>query len=137
MAVMTRCYAVRSTGILDLLVFQFPVCTPCFRQTRLEKASSASTAVIIRPVGSHVYKVLLADNCFNHKSQFLGDRISETLSHKLAGILNREFHLQILVPLGIDLQLSFPDPLRIILNDALNFKIVGYVEFFQSGPDCE
>ena len=137
MAVMAWGYAVSCACVLYLLILQFPVSTPCFRKSRLEKTSSSTAAVIVRPVGSHVYKILFADNSFNHKSQIFGDGISETLPYKLAGILNREFHLQFLVPLGIDLQLSFPDPLGIILNDALNFKIVGDVEFFQSGPDCK
>ncbi len=137
MAVMTRRYAVRRACTLYLLILQFPVSPPCFWKSRLEKTTAAAAAVIVRPVRRHVYKVLFADNSFDHEPQLLGNRVPKTLSHKLAWILNREFHLQILVPLGIDLQLSFPDPLCIILNDALNFKIVGNVEFFQSGPDCE
>jgi hypothetical protein len=68
MAVMTWRYAVRSTCLLDLLILQFPVCTPCFRQTRLEKASSAPAAVIVRPVRSHIDKVLFTDNRFYNKS---------------------------------------------------------------------
>ncbi len=98
MTVMARCYAVCSTGILDLLVFQFPVRTPCFRQTRLEKTSSASAAVIVRTVGSHVNKILFPDHRFYNKPQILGNRIAKTLSYKLAGVLNRKLYLQVLIP---------------------------------------
>jgi hypothetical protein len=49
--------------------------------------------------------------------------------------LNREFNLQILVPVGIDLQSSFADPFRIVLINGGYFKVVIDVEFFQSGPD--
>ena len=137
MAVMTRRYAVRSACFLYLFIFHFPITTSRFRIARLEKTASASAAVIVRPVRSHINEVLFADNGFYSISQILGDWISEALSHKLAWILNCKFHLQILIPVRIDLELSFPNPLGIILNDALNFKIVGDVEFFQSDPDRE
>jgi len=137
MAVMARSYAVCGAGILYLLVFQFSIGASCFRHTRLEKASPASAAVVVRSVRRHINKVLFAHNGFNGISQILGNWISETLSHKLAGVLNRKLYLQILIPVRIDLEFSFPDPLGIILNDALNFKIEGDVEFFQSGPDCK
>ena len=114
-----------------------PYCLPCFRHSGLEKTAAAAAAVIVGFVGRHVDKILFAHNGFNHESQIIGNRIAKCFTHELAGILNREFHLQVLVPVGIDLQLSFPDPLGIILNDAFDFKIVGNVEFFQSGPDCE
>jgi hypothetical protein len=51
--------------------------------------------------------------------------------------LNGEFYLQILVPLGIDLQLALADPLGVILNDAFDLKVIRNFVFFQSGPDCE
>jgi len=137
MTVMARRYAVSSACFLYLLIFHFPITTSRFRIARLEKTASASAAVIVRPVRCHINKVLFADNGFYSISQILCDGISEALSYKLAWILNCKFHLQILIPVRIDLELSFPDPLGIILNDALNFKIIGDVEFFQSGPDCE
>ena len=49
----------------------------------------------------------------------------------------RKFNFQVLVPVGIDLELAFLDPLGIILNDTFDLKIVIDVEFFQSGPDCK
>ena len=51
--------------------------------------------------------------------------------------MNRELHLEILVPIRVDPQFSFPDPFGITLNDRYNFKLVRNVEFFQSGPDRE
>jgi hypothetical protein len=85
----------------------------------------------------HFYKVFFTHNRFHGIPQVFGHRISKGFSHQLAGILNRKFNLQILVPIGIDLQLSFFDPLGIILNDAPDLKLVLDIEFFQSGPDCK
>ena len=55
----------------------------------------------------------------------------------MTGVLNGEGDLQVLVPIGTYRQSSFPDPSRVILNDAGNLEVVRDVEFFQSGPDCE
>jgi hypothetical protein len=55
----------------------------------------------------------------------------------LAGVLNREFDFEVLVPVGIDLQFAFTNPLGIILNDTFAFKVVLDLEFFQSEPDCK
>jgi len=85
----------------------------------------------------HVDKVFFTHNRFYRISQIFGHRISKALSHQLAGILHREFDFQIFVPIGIDLQLSFPDPLGIKLNDTLNLEVVLNLEFFQSDPDCK
>jgi hypothetical protein len=85
----------------------------------------------------HIDKILFTHHRFHRVPQVFGHRIPKTLADKLAGILNCEFDFQILVPVGIDLQLSFPDPLGIILDDTLYFKVVLNLEFFQSDPDCK
>ncbi len=137
MAVVARGDAVGSPGFLDLFGFQAAIMPSGFRITGLEKPAAAAAAVIVRFVGGHVDEVFFADNRFHHKAQIVGNGIAEAFSNELAGILNRELDLEVLVPVGVDLQLAFPDPLRIVLDDALDFEIVGNFEFFQSGPDCE
>jgi hypothetical protein len=77
------------------------------------------------------------DDLFDHVAKVLGDRVAETLSDQLAGILDRELDLQVLVPVGVDLEFALPDPFGVVLDDAGDFEVVGNVEFFQSGPDCE
>jgi hypothetical protein len=49
--------------------------------------------------------------------------------------LNGEFYFQVCVPVGIDLELSFPDPFCIVGINILDFEVVLEVEFFQPGPD--
>lgn len=85
----------------------------------------------------HVNEVFFTHNRFDDKPQVFRHRISKALSHQLAGILNRKFHFQILVPIRVDFEFSFSNPFGIILNNASDFKIVRNVEFLQSGPDCE
>jgi hypothetical protein len=137
MAVVAWCNAVIRLGRQNLICFEFPVATTRFRISGLEKPAAAATAVIVRPVRVHVDKIFFTHNRFHRIPQIFGHRISKTLSHQLAGILNREFDFQILVPIGIDLQFTFTNPLGIILNDALYFKLVLDLEFFQSDPDCK
>jgi hypothetical protein len=53
----------------------------------------------------------------------------------LAGVLDREFDLEVLVPEGIDRQFAFADPFGVVFDDAANLKAVGDLEFVQSDPD--
>jgi hypothetical protein len=83
----------------------------------------------------HVDKVFFTHHGFDYITQIVGNRVAEALAYDLAGVLNREFDLQVFVPVGIDLQFAFADPTGIIFINAFDFKIVFEVEFFQSGPD--
>jgi hypothetical protein len=85
----------------------------------------------------HINKIFFTHHRFYRVPQIFGHRISKGLSDQLAGILHRKLKFKILVPVGIDLQLSFSDPLGIILDDTLYFKFVLDLEFFQSDPDCK
>ena len=85
----------------------------------------------------HVDEVFLTHNGSYNESQVFGHRIAECFSDKLTGILNRERHLSFFVPVGVNLQFAFANPLGIILNDAFDLKIVVNFEFVQSGPDCK
>jgi hypothetical protein len=136
-AVVARGNAVRCTRIFDLIELQFTVLMPCLGKTGLEIPAAAAAAVVVRPVRPHVDEVLLTDHRCDDKTQVLGDRVAIGLSHQLAGILDRERDLAILVPIGIDLELALPYPFGIETNDALDLEIVGNIEFFQSDPDCK
>jgi hypothetical protein len=85
----------------------------------------------------HIDKIFFTHHRFYCISQILSHRIAKALSYQLTGVLHRKLNFQVLVPIGIDLQLSFPDPLGIKLDDTLNLKVVLDLEFFQSDPDCK
>jgi hypothetical protein len=85
----------------------------------------------------HFNKIFFAHYRFHRITQIFGHRIPKRFADKLTRILYRKFNFEVLVPVGIDFQLSFLDPLGIILNDAPDLKLVLNVEFFQSGPDCK
>jgi len=137
MTVVTGRYTVVRLCCQNLVRLEFPVAAPLFRISGLEKSAAAAAAIIVRPVGMHVDEIFFAHHRPHRIPQIFGHRIPKGLAYQLAGILYGKFDFKILVPVGIDLQLSFPNPLGIILNDALDFKIVLDVEFFQSGPDCK
>jgi hypothetical protein len=101
----------------------------------LQKPPAAAATVVVRAVGLHVDEILFAHDRFDNKAQVLGNGIAIALANNLARILNRKLDLQILVPVGIDLQFALTDPLGIVLIDVLDFKAVLEVELFQSGPD--
>jgi hypothetical protein len=137
MAVVTWCNTVSGFSRQNLFGFELAVATTRLRISCLEKSSSSTTAIIVRPVRMHVNKILFTHHRFYGISQVLGHRISKAFADQLAGVLHRKLNLQILVPVGIDLQLSLFDPLGIILNDAFDLKLRFNIEFFQSGPDCK
>lgn len=83
----------------------------------------------------HINKIFFPHNGFHNIAQIIRHWISKAFAHYLTGILNRELDLQILIPIGVDLEFSFPDPFGIILVDACNLKIMGYIKFFQSCQD--
>jgi hypothetical protein len=134
-AVMAAGDAVVGAGSFDLLVFQAAVLQALLFESGLEEAPPAAAAEIVGAVGGHIDEILLADNGLDHEAQIFGNGVTIALAHDLAGVLNREFDLQLLVPVTVDLELALPDPLGIVLVDIFDFKIVLDVEFFQSGPD--
>lgn len=137
MAVVTRGDAIGCPGCLDLLQFGFPIVMAGFRKPGLQETATAATAVIVGAVGVHIDNVFFSNDGFQYKSEVFRNRISKALSHQLARILNSELNLQVFVPIRAYLQFPFPDPLRVVLNDTFNFKIIRDVEFLQSDPDCE
>ncbi len=122
---------------LDLLVLEAAVAQALFLVSGLEEAAPAAAAVVIGAVGRHVDEIFLTHHGFDHKPEIFGNGVAVAFADDLAGILDGELDLEILVPVGIDLELSFPDPLCIIFVNVFYVKLVVDVEFFQSGPDCE
>ena len=136
-AVMARCNTVIRPCRHYLLKLSFAVITSGFGKPGLKESSSAATAVVVRFVGSHFYKIFLSHNGFNNIPQVIRHRIAQTLTNQLARVLYGKCYSEIFVPIGINFQFPFPDPLGIILNNALALKIVLNVEFFQPDPDCK
>ena len=137
MAVMAWGNAVGGAGCLDLFVFIFPVTPPGFGVSGLQKSAAAAATVIVGTVGCHIDKVFFTDHGFYDEPEVFGHRITQTFPDQLTGILGGELDFQVLVPVGADPEFAITDPLGVVFDDASDFKIVGNVEFFQSGPDCE
>jgi hypothetical protein len=135
MAIMTAGNTVIRTGFLDLLVLQPAKFQTLFFHAGLEKTAAAAAAIIVGSVGNHINKVLLSDDRFDHESQVFGNGISKALAHDLTGVLHGKFNLEVLVPVGVDLEFSFPDPLGIVFIDVLDDKVMLDVELFQSCQD--
>jgi hypothetical protein len=135
MAVVTRRNAVIRSGFRHLLKFQATIVTPGFRKAGLQKSATAATTKVIGSVGCHVDKVFFSHNGSDDEPEILGYGIPQRLSHQLAGILDREFYPTFLVPVRRNVELSFSNPLGVIFDDALDFKIVFDIKFGQSDPD--
>ena len=135
MAVMTAGDAVIGTGGDNLVELDLAVGPALIGKSRLQETTATAATVIIRFVRSHFDDVFRTDDRGDNESQIIGNRIAKAFTNNLTGILDGELYFPLFVPVGINLQSSFPDPFRIILIDGGNFKIVFDVEFFQSSPD--
>jgi hypothetical protein len=135
MAVMASGDAIVCTSRLDLIIFKLSIQQALIFESGLQESTTTTAAIIIGSIGLHIDEIFFTHHGFHHKPQIFCDGVAITLSNDLAGILYRELDFQILVPVGIDLQLAFANPLGIILIDIFYFKIVFEVEFFLSGPD--
>ena len=135
--VVTRGDTVIRTRIQNLFGLEAAVFPSCIGVTGLQKTAAAAATVIVGAVGLHIDKVFFTHHGFDHIAQIFGHRIAKRLAHQLTGILHGKLYTAIFVPIGIDLQLAFPDPLGIVLNDAFDFEVVGEVEFLRSEPDRE
>jgi hypothetical protein len=135
MAVMAAGDTVIRAGFLYLFVFEPTKFQTLLFHTGLEKAAATATAIIVGSVGSHIDKVFFPDDRFDHIAQIFGNGIPITLAHDLTGVLDGKFNFQILVPIGIYLELSLANPFGIVFIDVLDDKVVLDVEFFQSCQD--
>jgi len=127
--------AIVRLGGLDLVVLELPVLEPLILEPGLEEAATPATAVVVGAVGLHVDEVFLAHHRFDHEAKVLGNGIAVAFAYDLAGVLDSEFDLEVLVPVGTDLELPFTDPLGVVFVNAFNLEVVIDTEFFQSGPD--
>ena len=134
-AVMTAGDTIIRAGFLNLVILQFAELQTLLLETGLEETAAAAATIIVRPVGLHINKIFFPDNGLDHEAQIFGNRIPIALAHDLTGVLHRKLNFQILVPVGIDLELSLADPLGIVFIDVLDDDIVLDVEFFQSCQD--
>jgi hypothetical protein len=75
-------------------------------------------------------KVLLAHHGFDHEAQVFSNGIPVAFAHDLAGILDREFDFQVLVPVGVDLEFALTYPCGIILVNVLTSKLCSRLNFF-------
>jgi hypothetical protein len=135
MAVVTSCNAVIRARGFDLFILDFAVSQSFILEPGLQESAAAAAAVVVGAVRLHVDEILFTHHGFDHKPQVFGNGIPKAFADDLAGVLNRKFNFQILVPVGIDLELAFPDPFGIVFINIFDFKLVFQVEFFQSGPD--
>ena len=135
MAIVTCSNTVIGLGCQNLLELLLAVRPPCIRVAGLQETAAAAAAEVVGLVGPHFDKIFFPHKGRDHKAQIICNWITVTLSYYLTRILNRKLELQILVPVRIDSQFSFPDPFGIILIDIFDFKVMFNVEFFQSGPD--
>ena len=137
MAVVASGDAVIRTGRLNLLIFQPTILQARLLMAGLEEPAAAAAAVIVRAVGLHVDEVVFADHGLDDEAQVFGNGVAITLANDLTRILYGELDLQILVPVGIDLQFALANPLGVVFVDVFDLKLVGDVVFFQSCQDRE
>ena len=134
-AIVTTGDTIIGTGGFNLFIFNFSELQTFFLETGLEKTTAAAAAIIVGPVGLHINEILITYHGFDDKSQIFRDGIPIRLPHNLAGILNGKLYFQFFVPVGIDFQLSFPDPFSVIFINVFDDKIMFDIEFFQSCQD--
>ena len=134
-AVVTAGDTIGGAGGLDLIVLLLAVGQAFVLESGLEEAAAAATAEVVGFVGLHVDEVFFTYNGFNHKAQVVGNGVAVALPDDLAGVLNREFDLQVFVPVGIDLEFAFTNPFCIVFVDVFNVEVMFKTIFFQSGPD--
>ena len=106
-----------------------------FFEARLQESAAAAAAVVVGTVGLHVDEVFFANNSLDHVAQVIGNGVAETLANDLAGVLHRKLDFQVFVPVGVDFQFPFADPLGIVFINIFYLEVVFEVKFFQSGPD--
>ena len=135
MAVVAGGNTIVCTGGLDLLVFEAAVFQTLLLEAGLEKPAAPAAAEVVGTVGGHVDEIFFTDDRFDYKAQIIGNRIAIAFADDLAGILDRELDLEVLVPVGIDLEFAFADPFGVVFVNAFDDEIVFDVEFFQSCQD--
>jgi hypothetical protein len=83
----------------------------------------------------HIDEVFFPHNGFQHETQVFCDGVSIAFTYDLTRVLDGKLDFQILVPVGVDIQFAFPNPLGIVFIDVFDLKIMRDIEFFQSCQD--
>lgn len=135
MAIVARSNAVIGLCCQNLVELDLAILTTFFSIPGLEKPSASAAAKVVGLVGPHFDEIFFPNKALDHVTQIVCHWIPETFTHDLTRILNRELDLSFLIPVGVDLELSFSNPLGIILVDAGNLKVIRNIEFFQSFQD--
>ena len=120
---------------LDLLVFESAVFQALIFVTGLQEAAAPAATEVVGTVGRHVDEIFFADHGPDDIAEIFGNGVAVALADDLAGVLDGELDLEVLVPVRIDLEAAFPDPFGIVFVNVFNIKVVIDVEFLQSGPD--
>lgn len=123
------------TGFDDLIELHLSVGASLFGLSPLQGTAAAAAAKIVGSVGDHVDEILFTHNGFHDKTKIVQNFVGPDFSTDVAGILHREFDVEILVPVGVDFEFSLFDPLGIELDDADEFKGVRDIVFSQSFQD--
>jgi len=127
--------AVICTGCDNLVVFQLAIIPPGISEPGLEEPAAATTAIVVRSIRRHLDDIFRTNHRFDDKAQIICHRISIAFPDDLTGVLNGKGNSALFIPVGVYLQPAFANPLCVVLIDRGNFKVMVYVEFFQSGPD--
>jgi hypothetical protein len=136
-AIVARSNAIVGIGGDNLVQLFLTVSQPFILVRILQEAAATAAAVVVRHVWRHVHKVFFTNTGFHDIPQILGALVAKALPDDVTGVLNGELNFQVFVPVGIDLQFSFPEPFGVKGENTENFKVGSDFVFLQSGPDCE
>jgi hypothetical protein len=75
---------------LDLVEFSLAVAAPLLVHPGLEKAATATAAIVGAAIGLHIDKIVGADQTADDEAHVLSDRFTVCLAHDHAGVLNGE-----------------------------------------------
>jgi len=135
-AIMTGCNDVGCPGSRNLIEFYPAIGPSLIREPGLQCTTTAAAAIIIVPVGDGINKIFFSHNRLDHKPQIIHNLVGTGFSAYIAGVLNREFGFDVFIPVGIDFQLSFPDPLGVKFYNGDQLKFVRDIKFSQPFQDC-
>lgn len=135
MTVVTGRNDIGRPGGCDLVEFYPAVRSSFIGKPGLQSTTAATAAVIIVSVGNGINKIFFTHNGLDHKSQVIHNLVGPALSADIAGVLHGKLGLDVFIPVGIDFQFSFPDPLGIEFNNGDQLKFMRNIIFAQSFQD--
>lgn len=103
MTVMASCYYISSLGGLDLLILDFSIKKSFVFKTRLQISTAAAAAEVVALIWISIHKIFFTDTGFDNKTNVISCCVAKGFTDDVARVLNGEFDLKILVPLGTGL----------------------------------